>query len=190
MQGQQTKRNLEKGVTLIELMVVLAIIAIMGLFMTPNLGEWVQNYRIKQAARNLAADLQAAKMQAISIHRYCTVSFTANGYVIFPDYDNDMVLDNVNIGDINGDDKQENETTDIYKTVVFSTEYKTVTYDTAKGNNGITFPNNTIAFDSRGLPRSNTGGFGSGTVYLINAKNNKGRSITVSAAGAISIAEY
>ncbi len=178
MQRRDVRGNSEMGVTLIELVVVMAIIAIMGLFMTPSLGEWVQNYRIKQAARNVASDLQAAKMQAINIHKYCTVIFNANGYVIFPDYNNNMVL---NTG---------SETTDIYKTVVFSTEYKTVTVDTSKESNGITFSNNTIAFDSRGLPRNNTGGFAGGTVYLINTTNNKARSVTVSSAGAISITEY
>lgn len=180
----------EGGITLIELCVVMAIIAIMGLFMAPSIGEWVQNYRIKQAARNLASDLQAARMQAISIHKYCTVIFNANGYVIFPDYNNNMVLDNVNIGDINSDGKQENETTDIYKTVVFSTEYKTVIFDTSMASNGTTFPNNEIAFDSRGFPRNNSGAFQGGIAYLKNTANNKCRKITVSNAGAIIIAEY
>ncbi len=178
MQSRDIRGNSEMGVTLIELVVVMAIIAIMALFMAPGIGEWVQNYRIKQAARNLASDLQAARMQAINTHKYCTVIFNANGYMIFPDYDYDMVLDTGS------------ETTDIYKTVVFSTEYKTVTVDTSKESNGITFSNNTIAFDSRGLPRNNTGGFGSGKVYLINTTNNRGREVEVSSAGAISIEEY
>jgi type IV fimbrial biogenesis protein FimT len=178
MEWQGVRRNAEKGVTLIELVVVMAIIAIMGLFMTPSIGEWVQNYRIKQAVRNLASDLQAARMQAINIHKYCTVVFNANGYVIFPDYDNDMVLD------------AGSETTDIYKTVVLSNEYKNVTFDTSKPGNGIDITNNTIAFDSRGLPRNNTGGFAGGTLYLINTANNKGREVEVSTAGAISIEEY
>jgi prepilin-type N-terminal cleavage/methylation domain-containing protein len=178
MESREVKCNLEKGVTLIELVVVMAIIAIMALFMTPSLGEWVQNYRIKQAARNLASDLQSAKMQAINIHKYCTVVFNANGYVIFPDYDNDMVLDSGS------------ETTDIYKTVVFSTEYKTVTFDNSKTGNGIDFTNNMVAFDSRGLSRDNTGRFVGGTVFLINTKNNQARSVTVSSTGAVIIAEY
>ena len=175
----------EAGITLIELCVVMAIIAIMAVFMVPSIGEWVQNYRIKQAARNVASDLQAAKMQAINIHKYCTVVFNANGYVIFPDYNNNMVLDTGS------------ETTDIYKTVVFSTEYKTVNFDTSAPttgtdsiNDGITFTNNTIAFDSRGLPRDTNGSYTGGIVYLVNTKNNKYRSITVSNAGAIIIAEY
>jgi prepilin-type N-terminal cleavage/methylation domain-containing protein len=191
MLGRGVRSNSEKGVTLIELVVVMAIIAIMALFMSPSIGEWVQNYRVKQAARNLASDLQSAKMQSINIHRYCTVVFNANGYVIFPDYDNDMVLDTVDYPyDLDGDGANENETTDIYKTVILSAEYKTVIFDTSKPGNGIDFTGNAIAFDSRGLPRNSTGGFAGGTAYLINTANDRGRIITLSPAGAISIAEY
>jgi len=185
------RSNSDKGVTLIELVVVMAIIGIMALFMIPSLGEWVQNYRIKQAGRNMASDLQSAKMQAINIHRYCTVIFNANGYVIFPDYDNDMVLDTADyLYDLDGDGVNENETTDIYKTVMLSTEYKTVIFDTSQAGNGIDFTNSMVAFDSRGLSRDNTGRFVGGTVFLINTKNNQARRVDITTAGAISIEEY
>ncbi len=186
------KRHTERGVTIIELVVVLAIIGIMALFMTPSSGEWVQNYRIKQAARDMASDFQSTRMKAISMGRYCVVAFNANGYVIFPDYDNDMVLDTADIGDIDSDGVQENETTDILKTVLFSNTYRTVTLDTAcgDGSDGISFTNNMVAFDGRGLPRDNTGRYVGGIVFLINTTSNKARSIQVSAAGAISITEY
>jgi prepilin-type N-terminal cleavage/methylation domain-containing protein len=192
----------EGGVTLLELVVVMAIVAIMALFVAPSIAEWVQNYRIKQAARKIASDLQAAKMQAISLNRYCTVAFniTSNGtlysYVVFPDYNNDMVLDTADYSyDLNGDGVKENETADIYKKVRLGTEYKNVTFDTSIHlpdgvDDGIYFTGNTIAFDSRGLPRDNTGAYKGGIVYLTNTANNKCRSITVSDAGAISIAEY
>jgi prepilin-type N-terminal cleavage/methylation domain-containing protein len=204
MMRRGRKRYSEKGVTIIELAVVLAIIAIMALFMTPSIGEWVQNYRIKQSARNLASDLQAARMQAINSHTYCTVAFnitvggTLYSYVIFPDYNCDMVLQTAPYT-YNG--VTVNEATAIYKQVVFSTEYKTVTFDTSTSTtppttgtdgirDGITFTGNTFAFDSRGLPRDNAGNFTGGIVYLRNTANNKCRSITVSNGGAISIAEY
>jgi hypothetical protein len=102
-----------------------------------------------------------------------------------------MVLDTADyLYDLDGDGVKENETTDIYKTVVFTNEYKTVTFDTTKPGNGITFTNNKIAFDSRGLPRDNTGAYATGIVYLKNTANNKCRSVTVNTGGAISIAEY
>jgi Tfp pilus assembly protein FimT len=176
----------------------MAIIAIMAVFMGPSIGEWVQNYRIKQAARNLASDLQSAKMQAISSHYYCTVAFnitvggTLYSYVIFPDYNRDLVLQTAPYT-YNG--VTVNEATAIYKQVVFSTEYKNVTFDTSKSGadgtkDGIDFTSNAIAFDNRGLPRDSTGAYATGTVYLINTVTKKGRSINVTTGGAISIAEY
>jgi prepilin-type N-terminal cleavage/methylation domain-containing protein len=176
MMSQNVKRD-ERGVTLIELVIVMAIIAIMGLFMTPGIGEWVQNYRIKQAARDIASDFQFAKMKAISAHKYCTVAFTAAGYVIFPDYNNNLQLDSGN------------ETAEIYKQVTLNH----VVFDTAQsqgGNDGINFVNNAIAFDSRGMPRDDTGNFQSGTVFLINPVIEKGRRVDVTSAGSVSITEY
>ncbi len=66
----------QKGVTLIELAVVMAIVAIMGLFMAPAIGEWLDNFRIKQAARDIASTLQQAKMQTISTRIQHSVTFT------------------------------------------------------------------------------------------------------------------
>jgi prepilin-type N-terminal cleavage/methylation domain-containing protein len=56
----------EGGVTLIELAVVMVIIAIMGVCLAPAIGEWLENFRIRQAARDVASTLQLAKMKAIS----------------------------------------------------------------------------------------------------------------------------
>ena len=56
----------ENGVTLIELAVVMSIIAFMGVCLAPAIGEWLDNFRIRQAARDIAANLQFAKIKAIS----------------------------------------------------------------------------------------------------------------------------
>jgi len=76
----------QKGVTLIELVVVMAIVAIMALFMAPAIGEWVDNFRIRQAARDISSTLQQAKMQAISTRQPHSVTFTpgADIYQITP----------------------------------------------------------------------------------------------------------
>jgi prepilin-type N-terminal cleavage/methylation domain-containing protein len=65
----------ENGVTLIELAVVMAIIAIMGVCLAPAIGEWLGNYRIKQAARDIVSNLQFAKMRAISRRLEYRVNF-------------------------------------------------------------------------------------------------------------------
>ncbi|MCJ7663365.1 MAG: GspH/FimT family pseudopilin [Desulfobacterales bacterium] len=76
----------QAGITLIELAVVMAIIAIMGLFMAPAIGEWMDNYRIRQTARDIASTLQLAKMQAISTRTAHVVTFipAAGTYQITP----------------------------------------------------------------------------------------------------------
>jgi general secretion pathway protein H len=56
----------EYGVTLIELIVVMAIAAAIGLCMAPAVGEWLDNFRIRQAAREIATTLQLSKIKAIT----------------------------------------------------------------------------------------------------------------------------
>lgn len=63
--SKQMKRG-EGGVTIIEVAVVMAIVAIMALFVAPAIGQWLDNFRIRQAARDISSTLQQAKMKAIS----------------------------------------------------------------------------------------------------------------------------
>jgi prepilin-type N-terminal cleavage/methylation domain-containing protein len=67
----------EGGVTLIELSVVISIIAIMGVCLAPAIGEWLDNFRIRQAARDIISSLQFAKIKAISNCREYRVVFDA-----------------------------------------------------------------------------------------------------------------
>ena len=175
----------QKGVTLIELAVVLAIVAIMGLFMAPAIGEWVDNFRIRQAARGMSSDLQFAKMKAISTGVRYTVVFDVGGttysYVIFPDYDNDLVLD------------AGSETNDILKSVLFG---RNISYDIAQSG-GIDFPavsgHPAVAFNRSGLPIENFPVVpltNPRNIYLLNTKNNKHLQVTISPSGRIGINEY
>lgn len=201
------KERVEKGVTLIELAVVMAIVGILALFIAPAIREWLDNFRIRQAAREVASDLQFAKMKAISTGVRYTVVFnqmvegTTYSYVVFPDYNNNMVLNDVDIGDINGDGKQENETTDILK---FASFEQYIILDTSQaGGNGIDIPIvtasnlRTIAFDRSGMPRDNAGRLidqalpnNQESIFLLNKKNEKHLQVTISPSGRIAINEY
>ena len=64
--GRGVKRHPEKGVTIIELAVVMAIIGIMALFMAPGIGEWATRFRVRGAAKDLADAMQLARLKAIS----------------------------------------------------------------------------------------------------------------------------
>jgi len=74
-----------KGVTLIELIVVFVIIAIMAGLIAPNIGGWLPSYRLRSATRDIASTMRSAQMKAISnIGRQYLVNFNvgANSYIL------------------------------------------------------------------------------------------------------------
>jgi prepilin-type N-terminal cleavage/methylation domain-containing protein len=188
----------EKGVTLIELAVVMAIVGILALFVAPAIREWLDNFRIRQATREMSSDLQFAKMKAISTGLRWTIVFNQNiggttySYVVFPDYNSDMVLQTASYT-YNG--VTVNETTDILKFASFA---RNISFDTAQSG-GIDFPavsgHPVVAFNRAGLPIEQVGGQPSLVtnyryIYLLNTNNNKHLRVTVSPSGGIGISEY
>ena len=53
------------GLTLTELMVGIAIMAVLASVIAPNFMGWLPNYRLKRAARDLYSNMQLAKLGAI-----------------------------------------------------------------------------------------------------------------------------
>jgi prepilin-type N-terminal cleavage/methylation domain-containing protein len=78
MLGLGEGRQGDKGVTMIELAVVMAIIAIIGLFMSPALGEWTAGFRVRGASKDLADALQLARIKAISTGNQYRVRLNIN----------------------------------------------------------------------------------------------------------------
>ena len=65
----------DTGHTLIELIIVFAIIGILAAVAAPNLAQWAAANRIHLAARELAADLQLARLRAITLNTSLRVTF-------------------------------------------------------------------------------------------------------------------
>ena len=68
-------RKAQEGFTLVELMVVVAIIALCGAIATPVLLAELPNYRLRGTARAISSALQYAKMSAASIGKEYKVEF-------------------------------------------------------------------------------------------------------------------
>ncbi len=78
-------KGFDKGFTLIELMVVIAIIAIFSSFAVPNMISWRNDYKLKGAYENLKADLRLAQGRALRERAIVSVVFSSSRYDIFLD---------------------------------------------------------------------------------------------------------
>jgi len=72
----------EKGVTLIELIIVMVIIAIGATLMAPGLSSWMPHYRLKGATRDIVSTMRTAQMKAISNNLTYEVFFPNNNSYI------------------------------------------------------------------------------------------------------------
>ena len=68
-----------------ELMIVIAIIAILSSFAVPNIISWRRDARLKGACENLRADLKLAQARALRQRAPVSVVLSSSQYEIFVD---------------------------------------------------------------------------------------------------------
>jgi prepilin-type N-terminal cleavage/methylation domain-containing protein len=79
-------KNSSKGFTVTELMIAVGILAVILIVGIPTLNNWMPKYRLRDAARQIASDMQLARYRAISVNQNCGVDFDADGtHRIFKD---------------------------------------------------------------------------------------------------------
>ena len=170
-------RTSESGMTLVELIITVSIIGVISSIAIPTIyTSWLPKFRLKSAVSSLAGRIQMARIKAISTRKNCVVLFSGNGHTLFIEetpYNNVL-----------------NEGEEVVSTVIFADG---IDYDTSMGGgDGSTFdPAGTpsVTFDPRGIPVNDSGGLGSGTVYLKNDQGHKYQ-VACSPVGSISIDPY
>jgi len=82
-----------RGFTLLEVLVVIALIAFLSVLAAPNLINWHHKARLRGAAENLKGDLEVARLRAIQESGTVSVVFSADRYRLFVDNNQDWTPD-------------------------------------------------------------------------------------------------
>jgi type IV fimbrial biogenesis protein FimT len=77
--------NNKSGFTLMELMVVIALLAIISAIGAPSFINWRNEAKLRDAVSLLRGDIEMAKLRAVRENDFVAVVFNANGYTVFVD---------------------------------------------------------------------------------------------------------
>jgi len=154
------------GFTLVELLIVLAIMGIIAAVTIPGYMAFIPNYRLRSAAEELQGDIQFAKIRAIKLGVVVSirVNTATDTYTMFVD---NGAGANTGNGALDGDE---------------GAPIKTATMASGIDITGVTFTNNAVQFNSRGLPFNWNDG-------EVSIRNERGRTTAVSVdeAGSVDI---
>lgn len=165
----------QSGFTIVELLVVIALIATMAAIAVPNFISWLPDYRLRSAAQDLLSNFQKVKMAAVKHNVNAAVCFKADnsGYTAFLDPNANYVQD-----------AGEEAVTDVawadYKSLVVTLAYNTL--DSSVGGRPC------MAFQATGIPMDGSAaGFASVASREASISNTNGKStkVVVSPAGGV-----
>jgi len=66
-----------------ELVIVMAIIALGAVLMVPNIGAWLPSYRLRSATRDVVSILRVAQMKSVATNQGYGVGFDGRSYQLY-----------------------------------------------------------------------------------------------------------
>lgn len=155
-----------QGFTLLELMVTMAIFAILAAIAIPAFSSWIPNYRLNAAARALVSSFQRAKLEAAKRNVNVVISFSPHAYTP----DGAVGTYQIFVDDGAGGGTAGNFVRDGGETLLFqATMPGNVSLYSAAFTGGAT----QVGFNSRGLPASDR-------IGNVDLRNNNSRYYQVS----------
>jgi prepilin-type N-terminal cleavage/methylation domain-containing protein len=160
-QKEKTKSRGNQGFSLLELMIVLAIIAILSGLTIPNMIAYRPRAQLKSAIRDIFSNMQLARVKSLRDNRDWAIQFdtVANSYTLISDKGADGTFntaDDTNFKSVSLND---------YPGISWGSLHGPRTGSTSDPSDGISFSANRAEFNPDGTAKS-------GTVYLNNQKDS------------------
>lgn len=157
----------KKGFTLIELVLVVAIVGAMSIMAFPTFSGWIARARLRDAARTVYSDMQLARIKAIETGAQWRVLFDPDaGTYTVVNPGPDMIV-GTTAGDSPQDDDIIEKTVNIFETrkgIVFGTDQGSIP-GASEPADGVSFNGNRVTFLPIGAADRG------GTIYLKNERS-------------------
>jgi type II secretory pathway pseudopilin PulG len=175
-----------KGLTIVELVVVMCILSVMVLIAIPNIGRWLPRYRLRSAVRDVASAMQLARLGAIKDNKIWAIEFDtdAQTYTVWSSGDD-------GIGDTGDDVAISTTSLADYRNISFGDNGYGSWFGGGPIDDGVTFVDNLVWFRPDGTAGPDLFNGIVGSAYL---QNNRGGAacarIRFTATGAIEVVHW
>ena len=173
-----------KGFSLIEVMVVVAIIGVMSAIAVPPFFSWLSNKGIQSAARSLYTNLKKAQSLAVKLNRNCAITFNgATGYTVYVDAStpwNPSAVTNANF-------VYDSSAGERVVAQLSWTDYRNVQLASAPTFAANTAGDSSLAFQPNLIPLEPDGSLSTDRAVVLTNSNGKKATVSVSVSGNISL---